>query len=1377
MFSGEGGNFDWESTGLGSDVYATFSFYSFSLKKLEINADDVTMVYPSKLSQEVKGIFEYKYVPHKGNPKYPRFMSYTNDIEINDFPDHIDYSGGFALNGARIFSSCVSGAPTKITVAHEGQTTFKALGKHFEFNDSTFFSETAKVVVYFGTDSITHPGVQLNYNDASKEFAVRKDLTSYKKTPFSNSYHLYDMDIDQVKWTFGDSCMYMRVVGAKDEVPAYFESEGMFSETNYIHLKGLLPFNPLQLLIVYSEKKNKQEMIIEDVARYFRQDPAQMKSAVGSLERKGYVTYNKVRATVRVTAKGKHYFAARKGEEDYDVISITSVAPTTYNGTLDMETYDLTVDGVDIVVLSDSNDVVFYPDERKIVLKQNRDILFDGTVKTNNYVFNGTEFRFVYDSFKLNLPHIDSIEFSIEVTDSVTGEVTKDKIDNKLSYSEGTLTIDKPDNKSGLLKNPLYPHFNANHGASVVFNKSDILGGAYDTSFRYQIPPFAVDSLSGDIESTVSFDGEFYSGGVFPTIKQELEIQKDNGFGFTHEAPEEGYPIYGGLATFYGTITLGKNGLRGDGKIVYLNTTLESMDFVFFKDSVKGLGDVATTVSGTHPQAEPGITFPECVVKDFEMNWYPSQDSMNIMNYENAFEIYHDEVELMGQLWITPGGIIGKGVAETHGSLIISKEILFRERTIDAKKAQFEILSDVVGKPALKSDYVEVIADLDEQKVDFKPVSTLYASNDFPYLKYRTSLTEGHWDVNTGVIELVIPEGVAEEDAYFYSTKASQDSVAFHAKKGYYVIDSLSLIVEGIEFIEIADAKIFPDSSKLTIHENAEIQTLKNAKIVMDTLNEYHTLIGDIDIISKKDFEGSANYQFVTFQGDTVPIVFSEFTLEAVLEDNGNYEYHTVSTGTLQKSDSLLISPKMYYTGDVIMYAHRKVLSLDGAIFLDLEGRTNTPWLTYNKTENVEEVKIDLEIQNMIEVQELLFGLGYNRRYGHYSTFLEKATKDTDQKVFNTTGYLIYDDKAEEFVVFDKEREDSSLYGGNFLRYSEKEQKCYYRGRFDLINPEPELPHHYSLDFGGEGEHSIADTVTNVDGLALLNYDVPEQVIKLFGTKISKIARYYGAESVPLKRTDTLYERIGSLVSSKTLNKYKSQSESSSALLNPGSSIKEFMSGIVFYDLDLKWNKKRKCWYTDKPIGILSIGGIEINSYLKGYFQIKKTEEEDKIDFYIEGGPGLWYYFSYGDNGLYISSSDTELMSFVVSKNNEAKNLPKGLYFWGEGSGNDHRKFIKSYVKNNLGGQDIVIPGITSSNTFDFDDDEEEEEEEDSFVDEFEDEFEQQEEQEENIEDDSSEDTEEESEETESNEEESDQGAGDNQSIEEEEQTNTEQGE
>ena len=104
----------------------------------------------------------------------------------------------------------------------------------------------------------------------------------------------------------------------------------------------------------------------------------------------------------------------------------------------------------------------------------------------------GKDFTFSYDSFKVDLPQIDSISFLL-----ADEQGNRTKVDNTLQSSmeegmqktSGTLYINDPNNKAARKIYPDYPRFSAETGAIVYFDSKNVLDGAYDKSVYFVIPP------------------------------------------------------------------------------------------------------------------------------------------------------------------------------------------------------------------------------------------------------------------------------------------------------------------------------------------------------------------------------------------------------------------------------------------------------------------------------------------------------------------------------------------------------------------------------------------------------------------------------------------------------------------------------------------------------------------------------------------------------------------------------------------------------------------------------------------------------------------------------------------------------------------------
>ena len=120
----------------------------------------------------------------------------------------------------------------------------------------------------------------------------------------------------------------------------------------------------------------------------------------------------------------------------------------------------------------------------------------------------------------------------------------------------------------------------------MFFNKPEVLGGAYDTTMYFDIPPFRIDSLNNKNRSAVGFKGTFVSGGIMPDFKTKLTLQEDGSLGFIYSVPKAGFPLYGGKGTLFNKVVMSNRGLQGIGNVKYLTGDFASEQFIFYRDSV-----------------------------------------------------------------------------------------------------------------------------------------------------------------------------------------------------------------------------------------------------------------------------------------------------------------------------------------------------------------------------------------------------------------------------------------------------------------------------------------------------------------------------------------------------------------------------------------------------------------------------------------------------------------------------------------------------------------------------------------------------------------------------------------------------------------------
>ncbi len=1313
-FVGEGGKFDWSNTELGDKAFVELNKYEFKTNTRTVKAEGIMLNYNEKLHEPIKGIFEFSSVRRRPNEsaKYPRFMSYTNDVHIKGLEENVKYKGGFSLEGARVLSTSLNEGLCVVDFYLNGEEKFKAKSKNFTLNDSTIASNLCAIVIYENHDSIYNPGVSLKYNNVNKELKVTRDKGAFKNSAFIDHHHQLEIHVDAIKWVLNDTVIQFYMTNARNERPAFFNSAESFNQSEYIRLKGFFPFHPLQLILNYVNRTKKTSFNALDLAKFSRQKDAVVKDAMKTLMRHGYIDYNTRTGLVILKPKTRHYVESHKGDKDFDIISIKSVDPPSVNAHLHITTNTMIVEGVDEFRLSDSSNVVCYPADRRIMIKENRNIEFNGRVHTTGYQFNGRDFKFNYDEFNMELAHIDSIKFIVEVKDSVTGEVRGSKtLENKLSYSSGTLTIDKADNKSGKVNYPNFPHFDANKGASVVFNQGDVLGGVYDTAVKYKIPPFDIDSLDNKIDGNVKFNGAFNSGGIFPEFEEELGVMEDLSFGFEHDVPDEGYPLYETNARFYGIVKMSKQGIRGEGYIDFLNTRINSSDFVFYQDSVKAIGSSSVTKEGVCPDAHKYVTFPSVNVSDYELVWYPKVDSMILTSYASPFETYDNKAQLTGSVTITKSGMKGNGMMRSEGSLTISENIILHQHKYKGRDAQFEILTEVQGKPAMKSDEVSIEVDFENDVAHFQPEPNSLAVNEFPYLKYKSSLNQGSWDIKGRKVTMIKPDEIPLKKSYFYSIHPKQDSIAFNAQAATYYMDSLKLHVKGVPELRIADASIRPFKSELNITENAQIETLHRAEITLDTAGKFHLLTeGDLNIKSRNKFDGKAIYQFINFEQDSLPIQFNRFELVEEKVDKKSTIIQTVSNGAVLEEDSFYIAPQMLYKGNATMYAKKKQLEFDGFVKLDIKSLIATAnWIKFSSRKS-DGIRIDIKDQYAPDGKPLLCGVHFsNSKKNFYSTFLETKKSVNDQSLLTASGFLTHNLESGNFEVGSNELLSADTRVGSKFGFNETEGKFVFEGNMNLINPDMDGKLDMEMLFAGRGINSLSDTSVNLNGVMVLNYFVPEALYDIMGKDMAEMAYLLGLEKVN-NSSDSLLHSIANLESDKAAESYQKSTKLNYLPIYKAG--KNLSKGIVLNNLNLNYSAAHRSWHSVGKLGVSNVLKNDVNAYVDGFLEIHKSSVGDRVSLYLQLDDNNWYYMEYSNDALVAISSSNEFNDYVESKSTMAKNELKGLYYFTLASESQKSRFLKKYNESFLNGELQIIEEEADDDDSDAYDDLNEEEDE-----------------------------------------------------------------
>lgn len=1297
IFVGEGGRFDWKMAGLSPDsVNYELNKFHFKTTQAYLKAEQGKLQYVGKISGRIPGQFEFKSISHKKGAStiYPRFKSYETNVPILGLgSDRIFYSGGFGMTGATINSNSVDGIPATLELRGDADKRFKAQSVSFAFKDSLILASSARVVIYQDNDSLTHPSMQVRFDIAKQKITLTKDKTNLRKAPLSSSYFGIDFSADALVWNLKSDSITINVEGSGGVSPMVIESNDFYDPNDFNELKGTgLGFHALTIFVNYAKRFNTQDFFVFDLANANR-STEKVRMAADFLSQKGMILYDARSGKVHVKDKAMHLLETVDGKADYDNMKLHSLTDTVANATLSLKDRSMVVHGVEEFNLSDSLNVMIKPDSAVIKFLRNRDIKFNGTINAGNFEITGKDFTLKYDSFFINLNHIDSIRFYVtekngtrrRVNNSMVGAdstaAAAGGLQTGANKTSGTLFINRPDNKSGRMKVPNYPRLDATAGGVIYFDREEVLDGAYDKSVFFVVPPFKLDSLNDADPGSINFEGTFISSGMFPAFKEKLHTMPDKSLGFTHSIPKSGYNLYQGEAKLYGGMNLDNAGIHASGRIEYLAAKVEADDFVFYPDSVLSKGK-----TGEIKERQIGnVTFPQVTFTDYHLKWFPKQDKFKMKNLKEPFSLYKNTATLNGIVTVSKSGVAGSGKLSTRGSEVSSREMTFASKDLGARHARFEVKTGNPDKPALAGSDVRLKFDLDKNVATVSPEVEGVAAIDFPYAQFKTSIPQAKWDLTTQKIVMTKAADVPIENSYFYTTRKELDSLNFSAEKAEYDIQLQQLKVSGIPYIIVADAKITPENNEVLILENAKIGQLKNTTIVLDTLNGYHVLTnGVVDIISRKEFTGYATYQYVNAANDTFKIKMTDFHLEAIAAEgksnkkNLNTTQQTVANGAVAETEKILVAPRIFYKGDMVMYATRPALQLKGFVKLDLKKLKNyNTWLAYNQSGDEKDIYLDFDNTVTEEGRRATAGLHFAQDNSLYITFVFDKKDEGDDDFFLPSGSLFFDKESGQFKIEDRQKAAGEKLSGKVFAYNEDKQEVNFEGPVTFFKNQKDL----SLTASAIGSGSLATNDIKMNSFIMANMGIPDAAYQLMALNLQEVIKNEGATEGLGDQTELLY-KMANLVGERVAKDYEQKSQQGYVSLG---TVQGLIQPIVFSNVNLKWSQERKAFYSEGALGISNSYRNDINGAFEGFMEIRRNEDSSPVfHVFFKASPEAWYYFGFEDNRLMVHSSNQAFNDLISKKTNASKAKVGELVFI-PGSDDETLSFVNRFRLNYYG--------------------------------------------------------------------------------------------
>jgi len=1315
-WTGQGGEMDWGRTGLNPETnFAQITDYILSLKQTKLECDSVTVYtdyYPEPLYGDFKDMA--KVYNRDIDRIYPSFTSFSKEVVRKNILPEVDYVGGFALSGADFSGVGYDKNPASLVFYQNGEPFAKASALNFKVNDKGAKANDCKVVLYPNKkDSIFHPGLNMHYKIENEgknvSMELMRDDKGLAQAPFTDTYHTLDMYVDRIIWTKGDPNLNLTWHRNSPRKFAKFESQNYYSERVYNQIQGMNAKHPLVAIWDYAYKYDLEVIPISKVSGAMGFTNDQAIPILLNLSNLGFITYSSSRKEITIQPKLKKYIDARSGKSDYDhivfncnLMPIEKKPATTPDGREDksaiafneradslnkrkknvpnfgnynIKSMDLSLNEVEPIQISPTQKTVIFPSEGELIVKENLDFIFKGAVMSGKFEAYLEEGSFDYSKFRINLMDVDAALFRVRPIFGGDGLIP---MYSHFENLKGYIAVDDTTNRSGQKKRRYhkYPILNVSEESYVFYDHSYVYNGVYDSAdFYFKCDPFVFDSLDNFDEKVMEFDGEFRSAGIFPTFKEKLRIQPDYSFGFVTQAPETGFDFYGDYAKFDNEIKLSNEGLRGAGQIDFMTSSSTSENFVFFPDSTMGLSQYVNKGQ----TKDQGIEVPDVTGNGVMVTFVPKDEILKARAVKEPLKFFNGEAEMKGVTYLTKKEMTGRGLMYFKEAELGSKLFNYKRWVIDADTADFNLLG--VGEP--EEEGVENPLDFNSTNlnahVDFQERKGEFKSNDgttiveFPKNQYICYMDMFTWLMDNDEIELsksgadinIDAGGLDLAGSNFYSVHPEQDSLNFRAPKAKFVLKENVIYCDDVEYLDVADARIFPPEKKLTIRKKAKMDELEGAEILANSVTKFHKITeAHVRVDAAKKYKASGKYPYVDSKGDEQIIFFADIQPDTI--------FQTRAVGQIDEDKNFHLSDRFDFYGTVELAASEQFLTFDGATRINHDcDQFAKNWLKFRTQIDPNNIQIPVST-DMKDLNDNPIAVGLVRRnagdmdsIGVYPAFLSALERPNDFVMFTSSGVLNYNEDAKEFRISSPEKLINRAEPGNYISLHIESCSMEGDGEIDLaLNlPDVEFKSYGVVNYNA----ATKSTTMNVSGG--MDFFMDKKIIDYVK---DEIVAAEGLGAIDFPRT-TLKQAITEQVS-----KDEAENIETEYTINGPEGIKklpkEFTSSPFYVsNMRLEWNE-RAGGFISKPItAIVSIYGQPIFRDFTVRLAIEYAVEGGnigtKMGYLIElpgtqeGVPGNYYFYGFerrkNNTIVQLTSSNKEMQAYISELKDDKKKQKK----------------------------------------------------------------------------------------------------------------------
>jgi hypothetical protein len=726
----------------------------------------------------------------------------------------------------------------------------------------------------------------------------------------------------------------------------------------------------------------------------------------------------------------------------------------------------------------------------------------------------------------------------------------------------------------------------------------------------------------------------------------------DYSLGFVNRTPQTGYPAYADAGKFFETVNLSNNGLRGKGKLTFLTSTTLADDFHFYPDTM--ITKLARKFDIAPQMAK--VEYPVVKADSIYQVWYPYLDTMHLRSNRKPFEMFADKALLKGDLYYSSTGLSGAGKVGFESVELASKKYVFKHHTIDADTLDFKLFAKGSDDLAVSAEKYRTHVDFETRIVEFR-TNEKGSKVSFPYNNFLCYMDNIDWFMDQQEMRLYndLGEKYANIDQMtraqllkldlsgsdFVATNPTADSLSFFSRNATYDLVNYIIDAQGVKLIRVADAGIFPDSGFVKINKGGQIQPLKNAAIVADTTNLYHTIEkSELTVTSRSYFEGKGTYLYQ----DTTDIV-QEFPLTKISVDSTG---KTFADGNIAEKLQFRLNSYFDYKGKVHLVSERKELEFDGGFRIHDEcyGTAGKNWVAFKSWVDPKHVRIPIVppltdlLGNPLEVAIQVSD--YEDKI--YSSWFQPKLGPGDTALVMPSGVIYYDMQAGGYRIAQPEKGISGISQPGLFFNTER---CIMESsgpiglglNYNYVNVK---------SFGDIKYMVIPDSAT-MNLTLTFDFLFYDGCLMIMADSLLK-SNMKGID-ITGKEYHTFLEHALGKEAARDLRDDILNSGKIRRLPEP------LIHQIVLTDVDLYWNDETNSYISRGQIGVMSLGKDPVNRYMNGQLELIRRRSGDVITLYLEITPLQYYFFDYRNGIMQAISSDNEFNNRINETKQEKRVL------------------------------------------------------------------------------------------------------------------------